>query len=212
MTFSSKLAEPLARTVKVDFCLLLRETMPSQRADVWAKADREGKRTSIAASNNVTRCFTMESAPLATRDFVFDLKNGSIVHPFSPLLGCSNSRGQRGALGDCWRNIPFTLINERAYSPLRSPIWMLGRVLPVGVFAGFERSLHEAHQLFGWGRIGDGRGAVRVGEPDVERAGQFERRHGAAANRTEGRAGMASDPGAAHPAAGRREREAYAIG
>src|ERR1700737_92018 len=110
------------------------------------------------------------------------------------------------------KNFTFTLINQRAYSPLRSPIWMLGRVLPVVVFAGFERSLHEAHQLFGWGRIGNGRGAVRVGDPDVERAGQFEGRHGSAANRAEGRAGMGSDPGAAHPAAGRREREAYAIG
>jgi len=39
--FSSKLVEFLARTVKVDFCLLLRETMPSQRADVWAKANME---------------------------------------------------------------------------------------------------------------------------------------------------------------------------
>src|SRR5216684_3124155 len=88
MTFSSKLVELLARTVKVDFCLLLRETMPSQRADVWAKANTEGKRTSIAASNNVMRCFTMESAPLFIRDFLFELKTGSIVHPFSPLLGC----------------------------------------------------------------------------------------------------------------------------
>jgi hypothetical protein len=111
-----------------------------------------------------------------------------------------------------WRNIPFTLINQRAYSPLRSPIGMLSRVVPVVVFAGFERSLHEAHQLFGWGRIGNSRGAVRVGEPDVERTGQFEKRHHSAANRAEGRAGMGSDPGAAHPAAGRREREAYAIG
>src|SRR5260370_40003072 len=97
MTFSSKLVEPLARTVKVDFCLLLRETMPSQRPDVWAKADREGKRLSIAASNNVMRCFTMESAPLVTRDFLFDLKNGENCTPiYSSLLGCSDSRGTVG--------------------------------------------------------------------------------------------------------------------
>src|SRR5947209_9653083 len=87
MTFSSKLVELLARTVKVDFCLLLRETMPSQRADVWAKANMEGRRTSIAASNKVMRCFTMESAPLIVRDFLFDSKTESIVHRFSPLLG-----------------------------------------------------------------------------------------------------------------------------
>jgi len=52
---------------------LLRETMPSQRAGVWAKAEMEGKKTSIAASNNVMRSFSMESAPLVTRDFLFDL-------------------------------------------------------------------------------------------------------------------------------------------
>jgi len=81
MTFSVMLLKPLVRTVKVDFCLLLRETMPSQRADVWANADMEDKKTSIAASNNAKRFFTMESAPLVT----LDLKTGSIVHPFSPL-------------------------------------------------------------------------------------------------------------------------------
>src|SRR2546429_5676993 len=97
MTFSSKLVELLARTVKVDFCLLLRETMPSQRAAVWAKANMEGRRTSIAASNKVMRCFTMESAPLIIQDFFLNSKTGSIVHPFSPFLGCSDSRGHRGS-------------------------------------------------------------------------------------------------------------------
>src|SRR6266446_6072475 len=87
MTFSSKLVELLARTVKVDFCLLLRETMPSQRADVCAKANMEGRRTSIAASNKVMRCFTMESAPLIVRDFLFKLKNGKYCTPVFPLLG-----------------------------------------------------------------------------------------------------------------------------
>src|ERR1700674_3226042 len=89
MTFSSKLVELLARTVKVDFCLLLRATMPSQRADVWAKANMEGRRTSIAASDKVMRCFTMESAPLLIRDFLFELKNGkhcTPVFPFARLL------------------------------------------------------------------------------------------------------------------------------
>src|SRR6266481_9704389 len=95
MTFSLTLLKPLVRTVKVDFCLLLRETMPSQRADVWAKANMEGKKTTIAASNNVMRFFPMESAPLVTRDFLLASKTGSIVHPSSPLLGCSDSRGHR---------------------------------------------------------------------------------------------------------------------
>src|ERR1700719_2663495 len=85
MTFSSKLVELLARTVKVDFCLLLRETMPSQRADVWAKANMEGRRTNIAASNNGMRCFTMESAPLSIRDFLFELKNGKNCTPLFPF-------------------------------------------------------------------------------------------------------------------------------
>src|SRR4029077_1419825 len=97
MTFSSKLVEFLARPVKVDFRLLLRETMPSQRADVWAKANMEGRRTSIVANNKVMRCFTMESAPLLIRDFFLNSKTESIVHPFSPLLGCSDSRGHRGS-------------------------------------------------------------------------------------------------------------------
>src|SRR6266853_2358716 len=110
MTFSSKLVEPLARTVKVDFCLLLRETMPSQRADIWAKADREGKRTSIAASNNVMRCFTMESAPLVTRDFLFDLKNGKNCTPvFARLLGLAWHRGTRPDLCGGCRKIAITL-------------------------------------------------------------------------------------------------------
>src|SRR6266849_2501663 len=91
MTFSSKFVELLARTVKVDFCLLLRETMPSQRADVWAKAKMGGKRTSIAASNNVMRCFTMESAPLLIRDFLFELKNGENCTPVFPVFGCSEA-------------------------------------------------------------------------------------------------------------------------
>src|SRR5213080_4671391 len=80
------------------------------------------------------------------------------------------------------------------------------------VCAGFERSLHEAHQLFGWGHISSGRDPGLVGQPDVERPGQFEKRHGSAANGTEGRAGMGSDPGRAYPAAWCRERQAYAIG
>src|SRR5467141_1766419 len=100
MTFSSKLVEFLARTVKVDFCLLLRETMPSQRADVWAKANMEGRRTSIAASNKVMR-FTMESAPLIIRDFSLNSKTGSIVHPFSPVFGCSVATV---GVGDRWHN------------------------------------------------------------------------------------------------------------
>src|SRR2546429_6460330 len=99
MTFSSKLVELLARTVKVDFCLLLGETMPSQRADVWAKANMEGRRTSIAASNKVMRCFTMESAPLLIRDFLFKLENGKHCTPVFPsvrLLG--GHRGSRRSL------------------------------------------------------------------------------------------------------------------
>src|ERR1700687_6478860 len=114
MTFSSKLVELLARTVKVDFCLLLRETMPSQRADVWAKANMGGKRTTIAASNNGMRCFTMESAPLLIRDFLFELKNGkhcTPVFPFARLLvanppcpvirGGVSGRGSGGRRGGC---------------------------------------------------------------------------------------------------------------
>src|SRR6266566_7028183 len=90
MSFSVKLVKPLALTVKMDFCLLLRKTIPSQRAGVWAKAEMEGKKTSIAASNHVMRFFSMESAPLVTRDFLFDLKNGkhcTPVFPFARLLG-----------------------------------------------------------------------------------------------------------------------------
>src|SRR5713101_8471457 len=105
MTFSLTLLKPLVRTVKVDFCLLLRETMPSQRADVWAKANMGGKRTSIAASNNVMRCFTMESAPLLIRDFLFELKNGkhcTPVFPFARLLMATVG------VVDRWRNIAFT--------------------------------------------------------------------------------------------------------
>src|ERR1700686_1318186 len=85
MTFSSKLVELLARTVKVDFCLLLRVTMPSQRTDVWAKTNVKDKRTSTAASNNVMRCFTMESAPLLIRVFLFELKTGNNCTPVSPF-------------------------------------------------------------------------------------------------------------------------------
>src|SRR6266568_6798105 len=96
MTFSLTLLKPLVRTVKVDFCLLLRETMPSQRADVWAKADMEGKKTTIAASNIVMRFFPMESAPLVTRDFLFGLENGKHCTPVYPLFGCSDSRSHRG--------------------------------------------------------------------------------------------------------------------
>src|SRR6266853_860791 len=99
MTFSSKLVEPLARTVKVDFCLLLRETMPSQRADIWAKADREGKRTSIAASNNVMRCFTMESAPLESAISFLTSKTGRIVHPSLPLFSAARTRVATVGLG-----------------------------------------------------------------------------------------------------------------
>src|SRR5439155_12710363 len=91
MSFSVKLVKPLVLTVKMDFCLLLRKTIPSQRAGVWAKAEMEGKKTSIAASNHVMRFFSMESAPLVTRDFLFTSKTASIVHPFFPLLGCSDS-------------------------------------------------------------------------------------------------------------------------
>ena len=53
---------------------------------------------------------------------------------------------------------------------------------------------------------------MRVGEPDVERAGQFEGRYGSAANGTEGRARMGSDSSATHPSAGCRERKAYKSG
>src|SRR5258706_4894689 len=108
MTFSSKLVEFLARTVKVDFCLLLRETMPSQRADVWAKANMEGRRTSIAASNKVMRCFTMESAPLIVRDFLFKLKNGKYCTPVFPLLGW---------LGPAWPPMAPTIFDShRAFA------------------------------------------------------------------------------------------------
>src|SRR6266403_46833 len=101
MTFSSKLVELLARTVKVDFCLLLRETMPSQRADVWAKANMEGRRTSIAASNKVMRCFTMEFAPLIIRDFFLNSKTESIVHRFSPCSAARTHLASEG-VGDRW--------------------------------------------------------------------------------------------------------------
>src|SRR6266446_3667219 len=100
MTFSSKLVELLARTVKVDFCLLLRETIPSQRADVWAKANMEGRRTSIAASNKVLR-FTMESAPLIIRDFFLNSKTGGIVHRFSPCSAARTNLASEG-VGDRW--------------------------------------------------------------------------------------------------------------
>src|SRR4029077_12928887 len=119
MTFSSKLVEPRARTVKVDFCLLLRETMPSQRADVWAKADMEGKRTSIAASNNVMRCFTMESAPLVIRDFLLTSKTGSIVHPFSLARRCGVRREQiSGDPGQAWL-APDSCPGSRSHEPVK---------------------------------------------------------------------------------------------
>src|SRR6266446_7539659 len=110
MTFSSKLVELLARTVKVDFCLLLRETMPSQRADVWAKADMEGNKTTLAVSNNVMRFFPMESAPLVTRDFLLASKTGSIVHPFT-LCSAARTCVATVGLDDCWRSIAITLID-----------------------------------------------------------------------------------------------------
>src|SRR6266446_1251333 len=101
MTFSSKLVEFLARTVKVDFCLLLRETMPSQRADVWAKANMEGRR-SIAASNKVMRCFTIESAPLIVRDFLFELKNGKYCTPVFPFARLARTHLASDGVGDRW--------------------------------------------------------------------------------------------------------------
>src|SRR6266478_2258321 len=102
MTFSLTLLKPLVRTVKVDFCLLLRETMPSQRADVWAKANMEGRRTSIAASNKAMRCFTMESAPLIVRDFLFKLKSGKYCTPVFPFARLARTRLAIEGVGDRW--------------------------------------------------------------------------------------------------------------